>query len=338
MPFGGMLSLGLGAASAAGGLAGLFAGNPASNVPTPQIQNYQFGGMSGADQGAQTGTQGLSQYNVGGQTLPQYSNLVQQGVNNPYAPGFQSGAGGAGQMGMQAGANAYGMGGALGGASLGTLPDVNALLQLGFDPQNALYSKLQQQNTDQTRAGEAASGIQSSPYGAGLEDQSNQNFNLAWQNNQLGREAQGAGAAGGLLGQAGGGLQQGAGMQAGGAAEYLQGAGTPYNTFQGINADALGKLGQRAQFGNMAATIPQQQIQDYLAYLGQGTSSNAVSNQGALGLGNFQLQQANSGFNQNQTLGSNIGGGLGMMASGWGNSGNPFAGYFGGGGGMKGIG
>ena len=328
-----------GAVSAASGIMGLINGAPANNVPTPQLQNYQFGGMSGADQGAQGGTQNLSQYNTAGQLMPQYNNLVQQGANNPYAPGFQQGAGTAGQMGMQAGAGAYGAGGQIGNASIGTLPDVNALLQLGFDPQNALYSQLQQQNTDQTRAAEAARGIQSSPYGAGVENQSNQNFNLAWQNNQLGRAAQGAGAAGSLLGQAGQGAQMGSNLQAGGVGEYLQGAGTPYNTFQGINSQALGTLGQGAQFGNMAATIPQQQIQDYLSYLAQGTGANAVANQGSLGLGNFQLQQANSGFNQNQTMGSDIGQGLSMIGkSGFGMSSNPFAQYFNGGGGMAGGG
>lgn len=305
---------------------------PANNVNIPNP--YQLGGLAGADSGAYRGIQSLGQYNLGGQNMPAYESLVQQSVNNPYAGQYQQGAGVAGQYGQQAGVGAYNAGGSLMGSSLDLLPDVSALVNLGFDPQNALYARTQQQVQDQNNARNAQSGVGATPYGAGLSNQANQNFNIDWQNNQLQRAATGAGAAGSLLGQAGQGLGTGAGLQAGGVQEYLQGAAQPYNTFNQINAQALGTLGQAEQYGNAAAQIPQQQIQDYLGYLSQG-NQNAQTNINAQQL---NLQKQNALFNQGNAIGQDIGGlaGFGFGGGGggqYGGMGNPFASFFGGGGG-----
>lgn len=337
MPFGGLFSMGAGLLSAGSGLAGLFGGSPASKVPTPQLNNYNYANMGGADQNAYGGIGNLSQYNVPAQLLPQYQSIAQSSINNPYAPQYQQGAGAAGQLGMGSGANAYGAGGALTGSALGTLPDVQALMTLGFDPQNALYSKLQQQNSDQTNATNSASGVAGTPYGAGIANQSNQNFNLGWQNNQLGRAATGAGAAGSLLGQAGQGANTGQALQSSAAPQVLAGAGMPYNTFENINADALGVLSGAGQFGTSATQNANTQIQDYLQYLNQGNQANATNNSSQLGLGQFGLNQANQGFQQTQAMGSQIGQGLAGLAKGFGGGGsNPFSSFFGGG--MKGFG
>ena len=321
MPFGGMLSLGLAGLGAGSSLYGLINGSPAShvNVPTP----YQFGNMGGADQGAFQGIGGLGQYNTYGQFLPQATGFAQNIANNPYAGGYQGGANTAGQMGMGAGANAFNTGGALESSALGSLPDVSALLNLGFDPQNALYAKLQQQNTDQTNAINSMYGVGSTPYGAGLADQSNQNFNINWQNNLLGRAVQGAQGAGGLMGQAGGAFGQGANLQTGGAQEFLQGAGTPFSTFGGINTAGLQGLGLGGQFGQSASTIPNTQIGDYLSYLGAGTSQAGVGNQAA----GLQLNQAQQGYNQNRQTGIDLGNNAWNFQNAWNNAGygNPFA-------------
>lgn len=306
MPFGGLLSL-VGAGSAIGSL---FGGGGAGGVPMPQ--GYQFQNQGGADTNAYNTTGGLSQYNIPGQVLPQYQNIAQSSINNPYASLFQSGA-------NQTGAAGYGAGQQQLGTSLGTLPDVNALLSLGFDPQNALYSRSLQQVTDQTRAGEAARGIQTTPYGAGVESNALNNFNIDWQNNALGRATQGAGAAGGLLNNATGGI--GAGLN-----NMTTGSGLPYNTFQGINANALGTLGQFGQFGQSAAQIPQQQIGDYLQYLSGGTNQQNANTS----LFQQGLNQNNMAFNQNQTLGGNLGSSLAGFSKGWGSPQNPFAAAFGG--------
>lgn len=312
MPFGGLLSLAPALISGGSALAGLFGGggSPASQVQIPQ--GYQMQNMGGADTGAFQGIGNLGQYNVAASLLPQYQQIAQQSINSPYAQQYQQNANQVGQAGMGSGA-------ALTGTALGQLPDVQALMALGFDPQQALYSKLQNQNQQQNAAILGQSGVAGTPYGAGVAADANSNFNINWQNQQLQRAIQGAQGAGGLLGSIGG--ATGTGLQ-----QMATGAGLPYNTMQGITANQLNTLGQTGAFGQSAAALPQQQIQDYLAYLGQGTAQQGVNNQGA-GLG---LQQANMSFNQNQQLGSQLGGALAGLSKGWGNMGGGFGGGGGG--------
>ena len=310
MPFGGMLSLGAGAMGLGGGLMGLFGGGSQQPQAPP---TYQFGNMGGADQGAFSGTQQLGQYNVPWQLMPQYSGIGQGMVNDPNAGLFQQGAGTAGAMGMGAGINAYNAGGGLMGAANSLTPDVSALISMGFDPQQALYNRTQQQVQDQTRAGLEARGVDMTPYGAGVEGQTMSNFNIDWQNNLLNRASQGAGAAGNLLGQIGQGQNQGFGLQTGGAGAFLQGAGTPYQTSQGIGQNQLSTLQGMGQFGLQGAQIPQQQIGDYLGYLGAGVGAQNSANQNYLG----QLQAQRQQFGENQIFGAGIGSGLASIGRNW---------------------
>jgi hypothetical protein len=59
-----------------------------------------------------------------------------------------------------------------------------------LDPQLALYGQLFNQNQQQGAVNESRSGVSGTPYGAALQDQSGQNFNINWQNAQLGRQTQ----------------------------------------------------------------------------------------------------------------------------------------------------
>jgi len=299
MPFGGLLSLAGPLISGGSALAGLFGGSPASNVQLPQ--GYGMQNMGGADTGAYGGIGQLGQYNVPGQLLPQYQQIAQQGVNSPYAQQYQQNANQVGQAGMQSGAG-------ITGTAMGQLPGVNALMSLGFDPQQALYSQLQNQNQQQNAAILGQSGVASTPYGAGVQQQANTNFNIDWQNQQLQRALSGAQGAGNLLGSIG--QNAGTGLQ-----QMQQGAGLGYNTQQGITGNQLGLLGQYGSFGQQAAQLPQQQIQDYMAYLSQGTAQQGASNQTA----QLGLNQANQGFLQNQMMGSQLGGSLAGLSKGWGN-------------------
>lgn len=277
MPFGGALSLGAAGIGLASGLGSLFGGTPASKIPT-----YNFQNMPGADIGAFTGIQNLGNYNIGAGYLPQYQGITQNLVNNPYAGGYQQAANTTGGAGFGAGA-------ALTGTSLSTLPDVQALMNLGFDPQQALYHQLQNTNQQQNLAMLNQSGVGSTPYGQGVAEQANNLFNINWENAQLGRAAQASGAAGNLLGAAGSGATTGLNqMTAGGA--------LPYSTYSGINTDALAALSGATGFGQQVAQIPQQQISDYLGYLGQGAQQQGVNNQTA------GLQ-----FGQSQQIGNQIG-------------------------------
>jgi hypothetical protein len=298
---------------------------PASNVSVPQP--YQLTHNAGADTGAYAGAQALNQYNLGGQNLGQYQNLTQQGVANPYGGQYQQGAGVVGGMGVGAGQQAFNAGGQIMGAAQGALPDVQALLQMGFDPQGALYARTQQQMQDQNAARAAQQGVAGTPYGQGVQNQANSNFNIDWQNQQLQRALAGAQGAGGLLGQLGASSQQGAGMQNAGLQEMLQGFGQPYNTFRGINADQLALLNQAGGYGQQAAQIPQQQIQDYLAYLNQSNQNQNTQ----ISAQQLNLAKQKAIFDQAQALGKDAGQAIGAVAGMpmGGGGGNPFAAQFG---------
>jgi hypothetical protein len=130
---------------------------------------------------------------------------------NPYYGNMQSAANMGGQFAGQQGQANMGQAGMLQGGA-------GAVMNTAFDPQQGLYDRTARQLQDQIRVGQAARGITSSPYGSGLEDQAMSNFNIDWQNAQLGRQVQGLGAAGtagtqaGNIGQMGVGQTQMAGQ------------------------------------------------------------------------------------------------------------------------------
>jgi hypothetical protein len=287
MPFGGLLSLAPAALSVGSSLFGMANGTPASNV---QGYNYQF--RPQADQNAYGGINQLSQLgNMG-------VGAAQNVQNNPYAQQYVQNSQNIGQQGMQAGQQ-------LTGNSLSMLPDVQALLSLGFDPQNALYSKLQNQNQQQNAAILGQSGVASTPYGAGVAADANSNFNINWQNQQLQRALQGAQGASGLMSNISGNVGTGLGLQ-------QQGAALPYSAYGGTQTDALSALSQASGLGQTASN-------DWLSYLSGGQGQQGQN-----------LSQANSSFSQSQALGAGLGqglaglsSGLGKMNLGWG-SGSPF--------------
>ncbi len=114
-----------------------------------------------------------------------------QGTSNPWSLAAQQSAQQAGQAaGGQATAN-FGQADNLRNAANVGYAGASQVMNTAFDPQNALYNRTLQQVQDQQRVGQSARGITSSPYGAGLENQALSNFNIDWQNNQLGRQVQG---------------------------------------------------------------------------------------------------------------------------------------------------
>ncbi len=121
-------------------------------------------------------------------------------------------------------------------------------LSTGFDPQSALYNQQFQQQHDQMNAANAQNGVAMTPYGASLATQGDQNFNINWQNQQLGRQATAAGTASTL----------------GSTAANEATSGT--------------SVGQSVPAFNTSQQ--QQAIQDFLAYLQGGTgASNAATGQ-----------------------------------------------------------
>lgn len=285
------------------GIYGAVSGPPSSNVQLPP----QLPGIQESGQNALSGFGSLGQYNTFSQGLGQAGQVSNALFNNPYASGVQGAAGQAGPLAQQGGLNTFGAGGNLFGAS-------GAALNTAFDPQNALYNRTVQELQDQQRTANAAAGVATTPYGAGLEGMTLGNFNIDWQNAQLQRQLAGLQGAGQGYGQA-------SALQQQGPQQFVQGAQMPYAAFQGIGGNQLGALQGYGQFGQSAAQIPQQQAQDYSQY--------ALGGQGAaLQGGQLALNQAQQGFNQSQQIGQGIGWGLGALGnSGFGQSINPWAGY-----------
>ncbi len=66
-------------------------------------------------------------------------------------------------------------------------------LTTGFDPQNALYDQQYNLSAQNAASANAEAGLTNSPYGASQAANTANNFNINWQNTQLGREAQAMG-------------------------------------------------------------------------------------------------------------------------------------------------
>jgi hypothetical protein len=257
--------------------------------------------------------------------LQQYGlRSLDQGLsaNDVYSPGYQNAANAAGSE--------YGdLANLLKAQSTGYQNTQQGLLNagqnvynLGLDPQNALYAKMQQQTTDQANAVNSMYGLGSSAAGAGMTDQALQNFNINWQNNQLGRAMQGlqgmtsADQLAGQYGQA----AQSAGAAVPGAT--LAGGQLPYTTSQSIAATPGQLANTYGQFLNTNVYGPAEGIMgSIIPYMNYGQGAQAVPYQNAYNqaqaMGGAVYNGINGAFNNPQVQSS---------------LGNAFSNYFGGGG------
>ena len=182
----------------------------------------------------------------------------------------------------------------------------NQALTNAFDPQQALFAQQFQRQQDQSNAVNAMSGVATTPYGAGLTQQNNQNFDIAWQQAQLANQAQGAQTASTLQSTGANNLASLLGTGASGLSSLL-GAGT--------GAAATGAAIQQS-VPTLQNSTTQQIIQDYLSYLGANTS-NASALMSAI---NSSYGQATNMYsaeataaNQAQALQNQSTGGLGSL-------------------------
>ncbi len=223
---------------------------------------------------------------------PLYGQMVDQTVNNPFFPQAMAGAQQGAQLGGQGAQNLQGMG--------------SSIMNQAFDPQSALFSRGQQQLTDQSSAVNAMSGLAGTPYGAGVTSNALGNFDINWQNQQLGRETQGAAAASPLF-------QAAPSLAAGSAA-------LPGNTYMNQISNVLNALkaqGAGGAQGALTAGALQQGAGQGLGQansLGSSLASNTaqfgglpystgatIGNNALSGLSNLQSQlsgAANIGNNQ----------------------------------------
>jgi hypothetical protein len=292
------------AASIGGSLFGMLGGG--NNQPAPPPPSYQPQFQGQADQGAIAGIGNLAGYNAYGQNYGQASGIAQNMVNNPYAGLYQQGANTTAGAGWGVGGGQIGAGMDLMNAGQGMLPYAQSILQTGFDPQNALRDRTQQQLTDSIRAGESARGIAMSPYGAGIENKGLSDFNIDWQNQQLQRQNTAAQGAGYLANSGGNAINLGQNVSTLGLQTLQNASALPYSTANTISGNQLGALQNFGQYGAGATNTAQQAIADYLQYLGVGNQSAGVANQAYAN----QITAQNNQFNQNQKLGANLGAGL----------------------------
>lgn len=179
---------------------------------------------------------------------PLYQQMVNTVSDNPYYAGAMAGAQQGAGLGTQGADRLY-------GAGMG-------LLESGFDPRAALFDRSQQRLMDQSGAATSMMGLGSSPYGAGVMSNALGNFDIDWQNQQLARQAQAAGAASPLF-------QAAPGLAAGSAA-------LPSGAFMN-------------QINNILNTLKAQQV-------GQGLGSEVY--RGLLGASGTGIGQA-QGLGQN---------------------------------------
>jgi hypothetical protein len=230
--------------------------------------------------------------------MPAYFGLVTPGLqqassniqNNPYTGQQMAGAEMASAWGLPLAAAQYG------GAS--NLQQAgNQILSTGFDPQDALYNRTQQRVRDQLAAQAAASGLSASPYGAGVVGQGLSDFNINWENNQLGRQLQ-------ALQGAGQGYTGAAGLGSTALSTLTGSQGIPYSTYQQQGYDDINALNALSS-GYSGAIAPSQTVANMLAaYMGMGQTGAQVGMRG-------QAQ----GFGQDQILGSQFGGSLESLST-----------------------
>lgn len=275
-------------------------GNQAGN-DSQWLANINTTAMQGLGQ-----TAGLGNSNI--------ASLLSLSGSNPYAQQAQQGAQTGGNIlqdqSLQALRNAQSLNpsaqsnyGYASGAAGNLGQGAQSILNTAFDPQGALYQQQYQQNQDATQAALAAMGLGTSGAGAGILNQSQQNFNNQWENQQLGRQATGLGAAGSAYGQGVSGLTSGLsglesaattaqniGNTAGSA--YAAGAAMPANQYlsnlsglAGLNS-SLGTAGNA--YGNLQSTA-------------SGLGNQAITQQLNAGALPYQTTNAIAG-NQSQAL------------------------------------
>lgn len=286
----------------------------AANVPTPQVANFQMPDMYRMAGETSSGIQGL-QGLFNNQLLPQITSTTQNLINQtqPYGQQGINASVGVSQPAQNLGYGTLNNAGVAQNAGMSLIPYAQNLLMAGYDPQSALYARTAQQIQDQTRAGQAARGISTTPYGAGLEDQAMRDFTINWQNQQLGRMNTAGQGATNMIGAVPGMINQTQQTGQGAANDVIQAALMPYATTGAVGGQNLNWLNQLQSSGTNAAAVPQMGIQDLLAYLGTGNQANSVYNTGNLGVGNFGLNQSKLGWDQNAQVFNQLGKGAGWL-------------------------
>ncbi len=272
--------------SAGIGLIGALSGPSTPNLPTNQ---YSQIGMQGADTAA-----GQMQDLYPGMAS-QYQQYTNQQLNNPFASLYQQGGNMEGGMLTGAGGQAYGAGSNLYGMGNTEMGAANTALNTAFDPNHALYNQYLSNVQNQSAAANAMSGVSNSPYGGGVTGQNLTNFNIGWDQNQLGNQLAGLQAYNNAAGGVGRTYNNAAGLQSGGAAAVGQGMQMPYNTANQLSQNNIGALNAQQQAAGLGNNALGQQANAYLGVSGAGNQANQTA-LNAYNYANQAQQQATAGW------------------------------------------
>lgn len=164
----------------------------------------------------------------------------------------------------------------------------NTILETSMDPRGVLKNRMQHDLTEQQRAAQYARGIQSTPYGAALENEANNKFEMDWQNEQLARQAQGLQSA-----QSAYGNSQGMGMNYTNTFRDL--LGSRAQTYLNTTSGAQGQMSDYLDTGNRSAAANTQNVgqsvQNAMGFA-QG-SANAAYQAGQMPYGAYQQVYGN---------------------------------------------
>jgi len=220
-----------------------------------------------------------------GTAVPGYQALYNNAQTNPYAAGAQASANTTGATGTAVGNSMVGAGQGLQNIAQSLGQYGPGIAATAFDPQHALYNQVAGQNQQQTAAGLAQSGLGGSPYAAGVMADSNQNFNLNWQNNEQQRQNAGVAALGQLDQNISSLTTAGANTSVAGLNALTEAGNLPTQTYQANQSNIGASLNQLVQ-GDVAA--------------GQPYSSAAAADTSYLGIGQQASQTALQAFQVQQ--------------------------------------
>lgn len=218
----------------------------------------------------------------------------------------------------------YGAGSTVLGYGAPAVTAANTTLTTAYDPQNALYKRGQGQALDYSNVASSAAGIGGTPYGASVSGNVLSNYDLNWQDRQLGRQEKALTSYDAAITAAANADLAGASIDT--SAANLANAGLsdlttysyyPYKTSAAIGSSQLTGINDVVALGNNQYLLPQQQTQDLQSYLGLGQSASQISGSlGATGLS--ELSSAATGIGSLANTGTS----LYKTASGTGSSGS----------------
>lgn len=299
--------------SSSGGGAPKYQGNGINGDPLNlTLQDTNLGAL--LNQGSSLLTGANNPYS---QLSPQIQQAFSQLFNTPGTAGYNTAAGNAGSAYSTVGGNSVNLSQLLSGAAPQALSAGNSVLNMGLDPQNALYGQQLQKTNDLANITNAQYGL-TGQQAAGNVNQADSNFNIDWQNNELQRALSSLSGYDQTLTGVGNAATNSQNVGAAGAGSILSGGATPYTVGQGIGANQETALAQYLSQLLGPSTSAQSQIGDLSGALGLGIDQQSAASSQQLADYYANLTGSAAGAVGGATLGSQAGNLFNTQASGGG--------------------